>query len=1175
MTNPQYVNLLTLPIKGIHLIEASAGTGKTHTLVMLYLQLLLGLDNQSAEEHPLGVEEILVVTFTEAATEELRCRIRENIHRIRLACINGLRDDPILSQIKNHKMAALHLLIAEKQIDKAAIYTIHSFCQRILNQCSLECGLLFRHTLLDDERCLKQQIIQDFWRRHCYTLPVEIANIVLQYWDSPDKLLSDLNPYLQGEWPLLKNSNDTYTSIVQCHARIIKDISDLKAQWCMEVDRIRTIIKYHNLNHRLYSIKHISSWFLKINQWSEQPTINYYIPNELRYFKYSILKENTLSGEPPQHFLFQLIELFYQTKHSLRELVFALALKEIRQQLEHEKKQRAEIGFDDLLNYLDQVLTSDVHKELATSIRNRYPIAMIDEFQDTDPRQYRIFRQIYNSHSNGGLLLIGDPKQAIYAFRGADIFTYIKVRNEAKTHYTLDVNWRSSPGMIHAINQLFQLLPIPFIFDAIPFSPVMAAERNIKLRLMLQKQSPPALHIWLQPGTSIGFDEYKKYMSRQCAATINNWLNISKKGEAWLENHMGKRSLQASDIVVLVRNHNEAEIIHDALKALMIPAVYLSKRKSVFEKIEAQELLWILQGVLMPEKHNMLRRALATSLLGFDAVTIDSLNKNEKYWEQYTNKFIGYNLYWKRYGIFPMLRQIIKDFNIVHRLLAIDDGERRLTDVLHLSELIQEASIRIESKFAILRWLTLQIRSPNSEAENQQLRLEHDRHVVQIISIHKSKGLEFPIVFFPFPACFRPQKKPLFHDRQSYQILLDLKATPDSLRLAEEERLAEDLRLLYVAITRSTYHCSLGIAPLFRSNRRKNGCSDLHLSALGYLIQQAQSGNADYLRTQLVTLAKNSNGNITFNEDIVVLSKKILKSAKMLQLPLCAQDWPKKLNRSWNVISYTNLRQHTTSAVAYFSSQLHMKTVEAEESLNKQQLTPHTFPRGALFGTFLHSVLEKLDFTQPVNSQGLYHYFIQHGIDTIWIPTITNWITNVISIPLNGDLPSLSCLSNNNRQSELQFHLSIESEVNSRDLDQLCKNYDPLSTRCPSLTFPQIKGMLQGCIDLIFRWKDLYYLLDFKSNWLGKDSTSYTQLKMEQAMIINRYELQYQIYTLALDRFLRHRLIKYNYQSNFGGVFYLFLRGIDDIASPSNGIYYCRPKENLINKIDNLFTGTV
>lgn len=327
-------------------------------------------------------------------------------------------------------------------------------------------------------------------------------------------------------------------------------------------------------------------------------------------------------------------------------------------------------------------------------------------------------------------------------------------------------------------------------------------------------------------------------MARLCATQIRDWLSAGQQGQAWLQGGKEPRPVQASDITVLVRSRNEAALVRDALSALSIPSVYLSNRDSVFDTPEAKDLLWLLQAVLAPEQERTLRSAMATGLMGLDAPTLDGLSRDERARDALVNEFDNYRTLWLRRGVLPMLSEVMKARQLAENLLASAGGERRLTDVLH-RELLQEAAAQLDSEHALVRWLAQQIAQPNRQSDNQQLRLESDRHLVQVITIHKSKGLEFDLVWLPFVGNFRQQQQALYHDRHSFQALLDLDANEESRARAEEERLAEDLRLLYVALTRSVYHCSIGIAPLFRGTRKKQGETDLHRSALGYLVQGA------------------------------------------------------------------------------------------------------------------------------------------------------------------------------------------------------------------------------------------------------------------------------------------------------------------------------------------------
>ncbi|MDI6936527.1 3'-5' exonuclease, partial [Serratia sp. Se-PFBMAAmG] len=310
----------------------------------------------------------------------------------------------------------------------------------------------------------------------------------------------------------------------------------------------------------------------------------------------------------------------------------------------------------------------------------------------------------------------------------------------------------------------------------------------------------------------------------------------------------------ASDITVLVRSRNEANLIRESLNQLGIPSVYLSNRDSVYTTPEAHELLWLLQAVLAPEQERMLRTALATSLFAFDAAQLDALDQDARGWDELVDTFARWQLLWQQRGVLPMLRQLMQERQLAENLLASENGERRLTDLLHLGELLQEASAQLDSPHALVRYLAQQIANPDSQSSSQQLRLESDRHLVQIVTIHKSKGLQYPLVWLPFAAGFREADTALYHDRETFSAVLDLQADDASLALAEQERLAEDLRLLYVALTRSVYHCSVGIAPLFRGTRKKEGESDFHKSALGFLLQRGEAATAEQLEVLLIDM---------------------------------------------------------------------------------------------------------------------------------------------------------------------------------------------------------------------------------------------------------------------------------------------------------------------------------
>ncbi len=1164
---------LRLPLTGERLIEASAGTGKTFTIAALYLRLLLGLGGSSAFPRPLTVEELLVVTFTEAATEELRGRIRSNIHELRIACLRESTDNPLyarlLDEIDDKKQAAQWLLLAERQMDEAAVFTIHGFCQRMLSLNAFESGMLFEQQLIEDESLLRYQACADFWRRHCYPLPREIAQVVFETWKGPQALLADINRYLQGEAPVIKAPPPDDETLASRHQQIVQRINALKQQWCDAVGELEGLMEASGIDRRKFNRGNQGKWIEKISAWAQSATQSYQLPEALEKFSQRFLEDRTKEGGVvPQHPLFVAIDELLAEPLTLRDLMITRALVEIRETVAKEKRRRGELGFDDMLSRLDSALRSESGDALAAAIRTRFPVAMIDEFQDTDPQQYRIFRRIWQHQPDTALLLIGDPKQAIYAFRGADIFTYMKARGEVSAHYTLDTNWRSAPGMVNSVNRLFGLMDDAFMFREIPFQPVKYAEKNQSLRFEFYGETQPAMTMWLMEGESCGIGDYQSYMAQVCAAQIRDWLKAGLRGEAMLISGHDARPVSAADISVLVRSRQEAALVRDALTQLAIPSVYLSNRDSVFETLEAQEMLWLLQAVMAPEKENTLRSALAASMMGLNARDIDMLNGNENAWDRVVDEFVGYRQIWQKRGVMPMLRALMSARQIAENLLATAGGERRLTDILHISELLQEAASQLESEHALVRWLSQHILEPDSNASSQQMRLESDSHLVQIVTIHKSKGLEYPLVWLPFITNFRVQDQAFYHDRNSFEAVLDLSEADESVALAEAERLAEDLRLLYVALTRSVWHCSLGVAPLVRRRGDKKGDTDVHQSALGRLLQKGEPMDAAGLRSAIDAVC---------DENIVcripdAVSMEPLPGTVASEASLNARRVQRTPGDNWRVTSYSGLQQRGHGIAQDLMPRLDIDATGVGEVVEEPELTPHQFPRGASPGTFLHSLFEDLDFTQPVEAAWVQEKLELGGYDADWEPVITAWVTAILHAPLNETGVSLSQLSAREKQVEMEFYLPISQPLIAENLDALIRQFDQLSAGCPPLEFTQVRGMLKGFIDLVFRHNGRYYLLDYKSNWLGENSAAYTPEAMAAAMQAHRYDLQYQLYTLALHRYLRHRIADYDYERHFGGVIYLFLRGVDS-KQPQQGIYTTRPAGELITRMDEMFAG--
>ncbi|RJG39484.1 exodeoxyribonuclease V subunit beta [Motilimonas pumila] len=1171
----QQLQPLTFPLHGQRLIEASAGTGKTYTIASLVLRLLLGHGGEGVKrETPVSIDQILVVTFTEAATAELRDRIRKRIKLQKQYFKLGEADsnDPVavalLNDISDHEWAQQVLQSAERQMDEAAVFTIHGFCQRMLKQHAFESGSLFEAELVQEQGAMIQQAVNDYWRIHFYPLPPAETQAVYEIWSEPQQLQQDLHALLhQSEVDILPAVKEfDLSAAFQAN---LNNIEQFKQQWREVADDIMMIIGQSDVSKRSYSKKNLPAWFHQVNNWAQQDVTSCQLPDKLDKFSQTALFDKTPKGEAPQHHVFEQVDDLLASDLSLKEPLLVHAMSWVKQRLTKHKRQTNELNFDDLLVNLDLALQSEQGQQLQQSIVSAFPVAMIDEFQDTDPVQYRIFTYLYGQQSSAGLFMIGDPKQAIYGFRGADIFTYIHARRSVLDHYTLDNNYRSTAAMINGVNQIFAQAPAPFIYEHdIAFMPVNFPQGKAEKTWCLLDTPQAAVNVWLaepESGTQ-NKNDYLQTMALTCANQINRILTGSDSGHCFMQvkGRAQPTPIKAGSIAVLVRTGTEATRIKAALSQQGIKSVYLSNRESVFGCQQAVDLYRILAAVLTPSDDRLLRAMLACELFNFSLLELDEFCQDEQRWEALIAEFVEYRQLWLQQGILPMLRQLFSQRGICARLMSGLEGERTLTDLLHLGELLQQASAEQDGPFALLRWFLEHINHANGHDDEQQLRLESDQDLVQIVTIHKSKGLEYDFVFLPFICSFRAASTALFHHPESGLATLDLFKEPQHLELADTERLAEDLRLLYVALTRSVFACYLGVSPL-KARAGKSVTTDLHRSALGYLLQHGQEQDLPQLKQALQSLTEKCADIALWPVDTQAEPRyQALAKQQQRVAPL---DLNHEIERNWWVTSYSSLsRGHGEASLAQ------KEDVEvAVEQLDEPGKSVFTFHKGARAGTFLHTLFEQFDFTQtsteylaPIIAEQLEN----EGYEADWLPVLTPWIQQVLQQNL-GQGFALEHIKPAQCLIEMEFFLPMAS-INAADVNALLQGYDDLSKVAGALNFATVQGMLKGFIDLTFEHQGKYYVLDYKSNYLGDTLQDYNTENMQRAMIEHRYDFQYQLYSLALHRFLQQRLPNYDYQQHFGGVYYLFLRGMQ---GEQQGVFYHRPALSFIEQLDQVFRG--
>ncbi len=676
------LDILSFPLSGLRLIEASAGTGKTYTIAGLYLRLLLGHGaGEAGFGTPLLVDRILVVTFTEAATAELRERILKAIRGTRRAIEAGFSKDPLIQRLldecPNKALALRQLLTAERQMDEAAIYTIHGFCQRMLTQNAFESGSLFDNEFLTEEQNLRASAVADFWRHITYQADALLAQALLEHWKGPDALLREISPHLALAG--LQCQPRTSETLAERHQAIIARLNSLRAAWLAAVGSLEAVITASGVSKQSYSKKNLPNWLNKVSEWVKAPLRSYQLPKALENFSASVLVAKTKAGAVPTHPLFDQIEMLLAQPNDIDDVVIADALTQVRARLQQQKQRQQQLSFDDLLANLARALSSERGAVLAERIREQYPVAMIDEFQDTDPLQYQIFSTLYGQNPECGFYMIGDPKQAIYAFRGADIFTYIAAKQQVAAHYTLQTNYRSIDELVRAVNALFAHSHAPFIYqDSIPFETVKAKGKDSGF--VLQGKPQTALQCCFPLEGEISGAAYQQRMALAAAAQIHAWLTAAQDEQATLDG----KALRPNDIAVLVRSGREAAVMQQALHECGIASVYLSNRESVFAQSAAHDVARLLEACLNPQDEMLIRAAMATGLQGWTVRQLANLNDDESLWEQTVERIRQAGELWRQRGILPMLRQWLFWYQIPERLLGEVNGERQLTDVLHL-----------------------------------------------------------------------------------------------------------------------------------------------------------------------------------------------------------------------------------------------------------------------------------------------------------------------------------------------------------------------------------------------------------------------------------------------------------------------------------------------------------
>ncbi|TAH45957.1 MAG: exodeoxyribonuclease V subunit beta [Betaproteobacteria bacterium] len=1259
------LDVFACPLDGIRLVEASAGTGKTWNICGLYLRLLL--------EQAVPVEALLVVTFTRAATAELSSRIRDRMAgTLRVLEGGAAGGDPFIPALIDTVLAsglgrddmATRLRRALQCFDEAAIFTIHGFCQRALADTPFAAGLPYALELVEDDGALRLEATQDFWRREIAgaDLPQALADRLLQRGDSPERWAELLGrdmgrPLAERRWDEPASASADFDS---ARARIETAYAAARRCWQGEEAAIARALAdaMEGLNGNSYGAGPVARASQQWAAWFAADDAHAPLPQDS---KLALLTAATLelrttkTGRaqgiaPPRHPFFDAAGELLAARTAAEDLVEAARLALLRRfvgqvtaDLRSRKRERRQVAFDDILWNAYDALTAGRQPWLAAALHARFPVALIDEFQDTDPLQFAIFDRVYNAEGrHGSLFLVGDPKQAIYSFRSADLHTYLAARDRSDTRHTLRHNQRSAPALIEACNRLFGANPAVFMLPGLVYERVDAGTRPrqrfaddtaggagqaaLRLWRIPRDEAPTGEHGGEEGGDRLPRAQAMQRAAMASAAEIARLIAAGAAGEI----RIGERGLAPADVAVLVRSHAQGARMRRALAAFGVGSVELSQA-SVFATSDAEELEVVLLAIAEPARERRVKAALATVAMGRDAAALTALAADDTALLAVLDAFARWRDTWLARGFGVMLRQWMTEEGVAARLLARADGERRLTNLMHLAELLQQAA-GSASPEVLLRTLASR-RREGGGGDATQLRLESDRNLVQIVTIHRSKGLEYGVVFCPFlfdGHAGRAEGGDMraWHEDDGRLVLDYRRAAADDDDIKARMRLerdAESLRLAYVALTRAVHRCYLVVGCYARPGRGKASYGEAGRSLLNWMVAGAGLDVASWRKHKMTPAEIDARWR-------GLVSASLLDGSPTMELgdlpdgsgaPLAPASVaavrphalrPPSIAPGWQVGSFSALvsgaahdqaaRDHDARALA--AGELGVAGAEGAalalgEPVGRGEIAPPAaddilrFPRGPVAGDCLHAVFERIDFTDPSGWDAAIAAALadhpqrlpaaaaaggdaarQAVTEAARLPRmLLRMVEDVLATPLLPDgapLLQLATLPSARRLVELGFHLPAP-QVSADELNVwlAARGY-----RVPRLGFAGLSGYLKGFVDLVFEHDGRFWVLDWKSNHLGEQPQDYLPARLEMAMQAHGYHLQHLLYTVALHRHLGRSLPGYDYERHFGGVLYLFVRGVRPdwrMEGRPLGVFHHRAQRATIEALDGMLAG--
>ena len=1103
-------DVLDIRLEGSNLIEASAGTGKTYSLAILALRLVC--------ERKMLLKEILMVTFTNAATAELEVRIRRFIREAyRYMVHNQNTDKTIRDAVDNavlntsRETVTLNLWNAVRNLDETSVMTIHSFCQGTLGEFQFETDNVDKTEVIQDLSDLAGHEVNEFWRREISVLDPLILCYLCKH-ISKSKILVVIHKVLNNK---------------HFNGRTVSDVIEREAVKLLDEAWVNAKKSYEN--HVLNDFESIAK-----RAASKKTAFNFInkCQNDPKKFieEFRKVRENDYSKEVFQEEREMLDEIdealggITLLMNEYCNILLKRAVEKIIPDIHEKMKVMNLVSFNDLISSVHVAMRKG---KLTIPLNLKYKAVFIDEFQDTDKLQYEIFAGIFQGKAI--MFYIGDPKQSIYAWRSADLPTYLQARKDIGVDncFSMDSNFRSTPQMIAAMNKFFRA---DDGFD------VFSSNEIVYRRTIYPEDLPANFHGELTHGikpvvpitviNKCNLDQIADFTGTEILRLLTDKDFIIK------DKNDESRHVSPSDITVLVRSGNQGKVIKSRLSVLGIPAITLDDQK-VLESDEVKQVMKIMRAVIRPNRKSI-NSFLADEFMGYDLQKLQHLDD-----EKLLGVFTELKESWMNSGIYDMLFSFLNEFSMIEKCLSQEGtgGQRSLTNIFQIMEILHDAEVRKQLKpDELYAWIEKSSHDRCSDDEYQQ-RIESDENAVQIMTIHKCKGLTFNIVFNPYLDFHKHSTDGgiTFRDNDgSYIFTYD--ADGDALRLYEKQLLQENKRLIYVAMTRAVYKTYINSNSYYAGSELKEFLNFFQTH------EQKQSVMEWIEFDPLVQYE-----NIPYT----------------MEHPLMRSDARpapgKAFEKTWGMHSFSSLSHKHES----FTSE------DTEFNSDYDRFVFGEMPRGEKAGLFLHSIFEHLDFSNPdgyeaaIESAGEYYSSVYRPEHKPLYLELVNHCMNAGIKNREGDtLLRLREISSAQKLPELEFYFSLDNHQKSRIAEIL-----------PDVEFttdPVIEGMMHGFIDLLLEHNGKYYIIDWKSNFLGNRIKDYDENGRLEGMRANNYHLQYHIYTIAVRRYLEKKLKGFDYENHFGGVIYMFLRGVREDDS-SRGIFFDKPPLEKITALESLF----